>query len=1139
VETQDDQRACYTLRALLMRGGAPARYRGLFGAAVLAVMVMSAGAEVAQAHALLERSEPGAGTVVGTDSPLRQVSLWFSEPVSVAFNAISVLDADDRRVDGIDAHASSTDPTRVDVSLIDLTQGAYVVHWQATSADNHVVRGSYWFAVGFAAAPPPGALATSEAPSVPPLEVAGRTLVLAAALGLAGAAFLAPLVMRAIQTSVSVAAFADKAVLSRQRLVCLALAGVLFLGQVLWAAAQAESLAGVPVPRALSGGVPALVLFGSGFGVLWWLRLTLGLLLTFVLVVTLPRDNPSRWAAVALACVLVVSVSLGSHAAAARTLPILATSVDVIHLLAASVWLGGLLQLACLLPLALQAAPGARTGLLRLLVPRVSTIALASVAVLIATGLFSAWEQVATFQALFSTPYGQSLLVKIGVLLFLLATAAVNLLYVRPRVAAGRSIPSGVLARVFHRLVLTEVLIGAGVLLAVGVLSTLPPPGQASLPTATEATRQSGDLRLTLNVDPNWVGVSHFRLTLTDVQGNPPADVQNVVYTFAMQGMNMGRTTVFAAPMGGGVYEATGFYVGMPGVSQVGVSVSRSGAQDESGVFLIDVPDLNHNQFDGLRASLGVGLLGLLGLAVAVVACLAAVAWRRGPLHPGTIAAAAGGLLLVGGGVFVADSSGAVSAADSAAVVIPAGVAVPSHGQPLFEEHCAVCHGETGVGNGPAAVSLLPPPSDLTLHARWHPDEQLYWFITNGVTGTAMPAWSEQLSPTDRRDVVAYLHELANAPTATPLVAPSLRAAPTPTIAAVVVGAPTRAAVRSTQAPTTAPVRVADSTTGAVTSPIAGLTGRLAFGPDTDGNLWVWRFPEQKPEKLTTFGPGEYSSNPVWSPDRSQIAFSYYKLPRNASIPIPDGTDLYLANSDGSQPRLLAPHDVRGVALQFPAWAPDGKSVYVSYRDLGGTEAHIDRVDVESGKRTLVVPNAGFPTISADGRRLAYATSPAAGPPRGGTTLMWSSPDGEYPHLVLGPQIFVKFYGLRLSPDGQRLLFAAIGAGNNYVPPQAGVLRALGMLGKLFDTPVAHADGEIYDLWTIGLDGRNLQRITTLGEDLPIGAWSPDSRQIAFLGGGSATIAQSGVAVLNADGTQLRRLTGIPGHRGLDWSLTP
>jgi hypothetical protein len=72
------------------------------------------------------------------------------------------------------------------------------------------------------------------------------------------------------------------------------------------------------------------------------------------------------------------------------------------------------------------------------------------------------------------------------------------------------------------------------------------------------------------------VGVSRFRIIVADAQGQPPSDVTDVILTFTMEGMNMGRTTVRAAPTVPGVFEAEGFYIGMPGVSLVGVAVSRT-----------------------------------------------------------------------------------------------------------------------------------------------------------------------------------------------------------------------------------------------------------------------------------------------------------------------------------------------------------------------------------------------------------------------------------------------------------------------------------------------------------------------------------------------------------------------------------
>ena len=54
------------------------------------------------------------------------------------------------------------------------------------------------------------------------------------------------------------------------------------------------------------------------------------------------------------------------------------------------------------------------------------------------------------------------------------------------------------------------------------------------------------------------------------------------------------------------------------------------------------------------------------------------------------------------------------------------------------------------------------PPADLRVHmAAGHTDTQLYDWITNGVPGTAMPAWKEQLTPEERWHLVNYLRTFA------------------------------------------------------------------------------------------------------------------------------------------------------------------------------------------------------------------------------------------------------------------------------------------------------------------------------------------------------------------------------------------
>jgi Tol biopolymer transport system component len=84
--------------------------------------------------------------------------------------------------------------------------------------------------------------------------------------------------------------------------------------------------------------------------------------------------------------------------------------------------------------------------------------------------------------------------------------------------------------------------------------------------------------------------------------------------------------------------------------------------------------------------------------------------------------------------------------------------------------------------------------------------------------------------------------------------------------------------------------------------------------------------------------------------------------------------------------------------------------------------------------------------------------------------------------------------------------------------------------------PQAYANGDLWDLWIVDLDGRNLRPVTALGEDMPVAAWSPNGKHIAFLGGGSARSAEAGVTIIFPPRRDLQRLTTQPGHRGLDWA---
>jgi len=78
-------------------------------------------------------------------------------------------------------------------------------------------------------------------------------------------------------------------------------------------------------------------------------------------------------------------------------------------------------------------------------------------------------------------------------------------------------------------------------------------------------------------------------------------------------------------------------------------------------------------------------------------------------------------------------------------------------GQQIYVQNCLVCHGVQGRGDGPAALALRPRPADLTQHVTAHTEGELWWWVTNGVAGTQMPAWKAALSDEERWNVVNYI----------------------------------------------------------------------------------------------------------------------------------------------------------------------------------------------------------------------------------------------------------------------------------------------------------------------------------------------------------------------------------------------
>ena len=92
----------------------------------------------------------------------------------------------------------------------------------------------------------------------------------------------------------------------------------------------------------------------------------------------------------------------------------------------------------------------------------------------------------------------------------------------------------------------------------------------------------------------------------------------------------------------------------------------------------------------------------------------------------------------------------------------------PTRGAPLYAQHCSVCHGETGAGDGPASVGMTPPPANLRDVQRL--DRLSLYAIYNtlglGVEGTDMPSFADQLDERQRWDLATYIAGLSADPAA-------------------------------------------------------------------------------------------------------------------------------------------------------------------------------------------------------------------------------------------------------------------------------------------------------------------------------------------------------------------------------------
>lgn len=350
----------------------------------------------------------------------------------------------------------------------------------------------------------------------------------------------------------------------------------------------------------LAGGLAALLggpsgLAGPHLALIVLVAAVYGLVVVLLAVIS-PQVPDLRlpdlpWVPPLAAAGLLAGLPIAAHAWGSGPGAVLA---DWLHLLAASLWIGGL---ACLLVVLLAVFrdrdPGAAAQAARALVPHASRMAALGLAVLLLTGLYGARMHVPGWQAAVGTDYGRILLLKILLVVPLAALGAVNRFGLRPRIegfATGVGAAAGaprVLAR-FVGLVRGEVALGAGILLVVTALTVTPPARVTApppVPTALRLAGVAGEMRMVLTIDPARSGMNWVEVQVTGREGGPADEGTGASIRLTRLDASRPAAVVELAPRDPGRFVATGGLRLEVGWWFIEVVVRRPGRPEHAGAF--------------------------------------------------------------------------------------------------------------------------------------------------------------------------------------------------------------------------------------------------------------------------------------------------------------------------------------------------------------------------------------------------------------------------------------------------------------------------------------------------------------------------------------------------------------------------
>lgn len=296
-----------------------------------------------------------------------------------------------------------------------------------------------------------------------------------------------------------------------------------------------------------------------------------------------------------------------------------------------------------------------------------------------------------------------------------------------------------------------------------------------------------------------------------------------------------------------------------------------------------------------------------------------------------------------------------------------------------------------------------------------------------------------------------------------------------------------------------------------------------------DDQLWL-SGSDGRLHRLIRAPAGGHFENPAWRLDGQTIAYTLVvpAPPSDQSAPgAMVASSIWQVDRSGTA-RALVQSTSAGAWLSQPAWSPDGRAIYYvrsAFLLQGGIESaerSIEREDLTTSRRQVLVDDGIWPAIAPDGNALAWVRLGA----NGRADLWVSRPPTGTPRRLTDDR-FADISSPRFSPDGRTIAFSAALFRPKYQSrqsePSRPVDRVLGWLAEPADAHMLPGG-----LWLVDADGSHLRRIGTFALDGPDVRWTTNPDEILLHD-------EQGLYLTDVRQGQLETILKPGSYRGFDW----